>query len=79
MLTGLKAPSLERKFVFYRPEHKTKVDPMVLNFEGLQIEKLNIPTDKYKSVDEKNGVICLVIIFTSGNMVIKMSKIDHFL
>ena len=39
MLTGLKAPSLERKFVFYRPEDKTKGDPMVLNFEGLQMQK----------------------------------------
>ena len=29
-------------------------------------------------VDEKNVVICLVIIFTPGVMDIKMSKMAHF-
>ena len=28
---------------------------------------------------EKNGVICLVIMFIPQVMVIKMSKMDHFL
>ena len=35
-------------------------------FEGLEMQKCNIPTDRAQSVDEKNGVICLVIMFTSG-------------
>ena len=35
--------------------------------------------DSAQRVDEKNGAICLVIIFTPGVMVIKMSKMAHFL
>ena len=34
--------------------------------------------DRAQRLDEKNGVICLVM-FTPGAMVIKMSKMDHFL
>ena len=54
-------------------------EPMELNFEGLEMQKWNISTDKAQRVDEKNGVICLVIMFTPGVMVIKMSKMAHFL
>ena len=35
--------------------------------------------DRAQRVDEKNEVICLVIVFTLGVMVIKMSKMVHFL
>ena len=35
--------------------------------------------DRAQKVDEKNGVICLVIMFTPRVMVIKMSKMAHFL
>ena len=35
--------------------------------------------DSAQRVDEKNGAICLVIIFTPRVMVIKMSKMAHFL
>ena len=35
--------------------------------------------DRAQRLDEKNGVICLVIMFTSRVIVIKMSKMDHFL
>ena len=51
---------------------------MELNFEGLEMQKRNIPTDRAQRVDEKNGVICLDIIFTPGVMVIKISKMAHF-
>ena len=34
--------------------------------------------DRAQRVDEKNGVICLVM-FTPGVIVIKMSKMAHFL
>ena len=78
MLTGLKTSSLASKCVFYSPEHNAKGDHMKLNFEGPEMQKLNIPTDKTQRVDQKNGVICLVIMFTSGVMVIKMSKMAHF-
>ena len=40
--------------------------------------KWNIPTDRAQRVDEKDGAICLVIMFTLRVMVIKMSKLAHF-
>ena len=52
---------------------------MELNFEGLEIQKWNIPTNRTRRVDEKNGVIFLVITFTSGVMAIKMLKMAQFL
>ena len=33
---------------------------MELNFEGLEMQKWNIPTDRAQRADGKNGVICLV-------------------
>ena len=33
--------------------------------------------DKIQRLDEKNGVICLVVMFTPRVMVIKMSKMTH--
>ena len=39
---------------------------MELNFEDLEMQKWNIPTDIPQRVHEKNGVICLIIMFTSG-------------
>ena len=43
------------------------------------MQERNIPTGKTQRVDEKKGVIYLVIIITPGVMVIKMSKMPHFL
>ena len=43
------------------------------------MEKLNLPTDRAQRVDEKNGIICLVIMLASGVIVIIMSKMAHFL
>ena len=64
VLTGLKVSSLAWKCVFYRPEHNGKGEgPMELNFEGLEMQKWNIPTWAQR-VDEKNGVDCPVIILT---------------
>ena len=56
-----------------------KEDPNELNFEGLWMQKWNIPTDRAQRVDEKNGVICLVIMFAPRVMVIKVSQMSHFL
>ena len=53
-------------------------DPLELNFEDLEMKNWNIPMDKTQRVDEKNGVNCLVIIFTPRVMVMKMSKMVHF-
>ena len=41
------------------------------DFGGLEMEKWNTQTDRAQRVDQKNGVICLVIIFNSRVMVIK--------
>ena len=35
--------------------------------------------DRSQRIEEKNGVICLVIVFTLRFMVINMSQIAHFL
>ena len=32
------------------------------------MQKINLPTDWVQIVDEKNGAICLVIMFTQGNL-----------
>ena len=37
---------------------------MGLNFEGLEMQKWNVSTDIVQIVDENNGVICLIIMFT---------------
>ena len=34
MLIGLKVPSMTHKYVFYKPEHNAKGNPMELNFSG---------------------------------------------
>ena len=41
--------------------------------------KKDIYVKRLERVDEKNGVICLVIMFTSGDMVIEMSKMTQLL
>ena len=52
---------------------------MELNFEGLQMQKRNITTDRAQRIDEKNGITCLVIMFARRGMVIKMLKMAHSL
>ena len=52
---------------------------MELNFKGPEMQKLNIPTDRAQRLDEKNGIICLAIVFTPGVMVTEMSKMAQFL
>ena len=42
------------------------------------MQKWDISTNRALSVDEKNGVICLVMV-TPRVMVIKMSKMAHFM
>ena len=55
-LTGLKVSSLTCKCVFYRPEHDTKEGPHeTMNFEGLEMQKRNIPTDTTQNAGEKMG------------------------
>ena len=56
-----------------------KGGPVKLNFEGLRIQKWDIQTHRAQRVDEKNGVICLVIMLSPRVTVIKMSKMAYFL
>ena len=70
--------SLASKCVFYRPEHSVNEGPLKLNFEGLGMERLNKPMGSAQRVDEKKWFICLVIMFSSRVMVIKMSKMSLF-
>ena len=55
-------------------------NPIKLNFEGLKMQKWNIPPDRAERVNEKNSVIFLVIMVAPGVkviIVIKMSKTAH--
>ena len=52
-------------------------DLMELNFKGLEMQTMKY-TNRAENVDEENGVICWVIMFTPRVIVIKMSKIAHF-
>ena len=67
------------KCACYKPDHRANCGCLKLNFEGLGMQRWNEPTDKAKRVDEKNVLICLVIMFTSRVMVIKMSSNGSFL
>ena len=51
---------------------------MKMNIEFFQIQKWILQTVTLGKVDEKNGVICLVSIFPSWVMVVKLSKKVHF-
>ena len=52
---------------------------MESNFEVLEMQKWNLPANRVQSIDEKNGVICLFIMFTARAAVNKMSDLSHFL
>ena len=65
---------LAYKCVFYRQEHYARR----IKFEGLEIQKENMPIGRNQRVDEKNGIICFVIMFTPSVIVIKISKMAHF-
>ena len=66
MLTDLKVSFLACKCVFYRPKHNAK-DPIELDLEGLEKQKWNIATDRAQIVEDKNWVICLVIMCILGS------------
>ena len=49
-------------------------DPMKLNSEGLEMQKLNISTDRAQRLDEKNRIIGLIIKFIPRVIFINISK-----
>ena len=53
-------------------------DHMKMNFEYFQIQKWILQRVTSEKVDEKNGVICLVSMFPSWVMVLKLPKKVHF-
>ena len=54
-------------------------DHMKTNFDIFQIQKRISQTVRSQKVDEKKGVICQVFFFSSWVMVLKLTKIVHFL
>ena len=48
-------------------------NPKELNFEGLEMQKRIMPMDRTRK--NSKGVICLIIMFIPGVMVIKISTI----
>ena len=48
-------------------------NPKELNFEGLEMQKRIMPMDRTRK--NSKGVICLIIMFIPGVMVIKLSTI----
>ena len=63
----------------YRPEHNAKGEPHGIVPEIYWNTKWNMPADSALRVNERNGVICLVITFGPRVLVIKMSKMADFL
>ena len=56
-----------------------RLDPMEVNFEGIEMKKWNRPTNRAQRVDEENRVNCLVVMFIPRVIVTKVSKMAHFL
>ena len=75
-MSGLKMSSLVRKCVFYKPKLTGKRVPHGTEIKILKFN--NVLTDRAQRVDEKNGVIRLVI-FTARVMVIKISKMARLM
>ena len=66
------------KFRYFAYQNGWKEDPMKLNFGNFQIQKWISQTIRAEKVDEKNWVICLISIFFSWVLVLKLPKIVHF-
>ena len=49
---------------FYRPKYKAKGGPHGTEIKGLEMQEWNVSTDIVQIVDENNGTICLVFMFT---------------
>ena len=45
--------ALACKRAFYIPEHNAKRDPKELSFEGLEMQRWNVPTDKDQQTNAK--------------------------
>ena len=63
--------------VFYRPEWIEGMN-LKMNLKYYQIQKWMLQPDRAEKVDEINGVICVVFMFPSWVMILKLSKKVHF-
>ena len=54
--TDFKVSSLTIKCVFYIPEHKANRGPLKWNFQILEMQRWDKPTDGAQRVDKKNEV-----------------------
>ena len=71
--------SLAYKCVFYRPENNAKGGPQGTEFLRSLNTKMKYNNGYSSKGRRKNGIICLFIMLASWIMVIKMSKMAHFL
>ena len=70
---------LSCKCVFNGLEYNPNGEPIGIKFwSSWNAEIKYISTDRAQRADAKNETICLVIMFTSKVIVIKMSKMSHF-
>ena len=58
---------------------KKKGDRIKINFENFQTQKWMLQTVRAEKVHEKNGAICLVFMFFSLVIILKLSKKVHCL
>ena len=64
MLIGLKVLYSACKYAFYRLEHSARGRVgMGFNLQSFEMREWNIPTDRTRKLDEKNGIISQVIMF----------------
>ena len=78
MIAGLELSPLVCKCVFYRLEYNAKEGPHGIKLWRSSNAEVELPADRARKADEKNGTFCLVIIFNPRDMVIKMSRVAHF-
>ena len=69
--------------VFYRPDWTDAMNLKMnlkkkMNFKYFQIKKWMLQAGRAEKVNEKNGVICVVFMFPSWVMILKLSKKVHF-
>ena len=79
MLTGLNVSSFACKCVFYRPDSNAKGGPHKVELWRSWNTEIKHTIVRAQKVDEKNGFICLLIMFTFRVMVLNMSKMAYFL
>ena len=64
--------------MYFRDQNKIQIGhPMELNFESLEMQKRNVPTERAQIVDEKTEVIFLAIKLNPRVMIVERKIIAH--